>query len=1512
MERNFRTQVRNYLSSRKKRKIGHKVMFCLASVVVFSTVYALILPAITLSNELLCGKEAHVHTEACWSMAEALPQPELVCDYMRTSVVIIHSHNQYCCDNNGKLICRLPEVEAHVHTADCYMEHRTLICGESQDLGHEHTSSCYTYVRGDLLCGEGEGGSSHTHTDDCYTVHENRVLSCEVPEEPGHVHDESCYEETEREVLTCGQTESEDVVDEETGEVLEYGHTHDSSCYETETERRLACEKTEDGGHTHTDSCYEIETVRELTCGKTEGEGHTHNDECYEWEQALSCHEEEHAGGHIHTDECYEVEEILICSKEETIPHTHTVEECYVLVEKENENEEDEYVLVCEKPEVLSHVHTSSCVYVPETTVEETVPTLICGKEEHEHTEACYMEVYPEDTVQYYCGLAEHWHTEECYFESGELRCTLTEHQHNELCTMKELWQDNDEVEEIEGITLDNDFQCQTEDGYFLVSFHIKGYAPLLPGGETAVPPEEGEDFGSLPGETNAPEEMGEPEEAEDGSGFVPPSQAPAAAPVEKPSASRPAAAKPPASAGPNPTVQPERTPETPTPSEPEQELDPVQPEEPTISAIEPDTEPVKQEEPVVEPITPEPSEPVLSREEQILNSGLAPYSLRMDAQKRVRQLLPDDDGLLEAETGFDLSEVQITLIEEEPDLASETDETEENAEAELIPERKLSFTASLNGQELDLSACEVTVKVSLSEELLSALITRESAIQTLENTDGAQQDAADEDEAAVEQILRVRAKTPDGQTTYETETVVDEANPASEEIPVESEGSVSVTLLDSVYPSYSVEYYAYIKRPVEVAAGTGSSLPFIDTTGKNLPQNTNVQTTKYMSIEAAGSGFKIAFEEKLTQLYSTAEKQIFVPNANLKASDLDAVNRSENGIPNTNQMKHYNVYELWVREPDAVDCSDESPEWTRYTTDENKRNTPGYVYVADLDTLAFTNTDPRNDTSLENPETTITIKKGSVLRMVYRPIAAENVHENDVAFYDYNISDGYIYKSATINAANQAQNGTQTSDQKVYLNTNQQGINNSSNYADNKNAKFAFGNSNTDMGLGDETWSGNKLNMTNKAVTGSEDGSGKGCTFGLVERYNGIDPATGNVKFVGSVNAPENLFGSGSAIGKTAYEGDLYFRREGDTYTLVSAENYAGTLSNLDTFSHPTSEAGKEYTTIWTNNFWPMDNGNEAGKDALSGRGTNVYHVGASGNAAGYPPSDDGQMHNNYFGMRFAVQFRVPKDYIGPLEYFFYGDDDMWVYLVDSAGNSQLVCDIGGVHSSVGEYVNLWDYIGQDSSNRETKDYQLVFFYTERGASGSTCWMQYTLPNIANVPVNITVPNDQTLKVEKLVESSQEADLEREYSFTITLKGSGGMTYQGSIFDANDNEIEGKEFLVSGNGEADFQLKTGQYMKLLNFPGDIGYEIRENTEGLANCHVSILVKDSLGNKVIEGDTLKDIGTDKVVTFTNAFYFELPSTGGRGIPWHTLGGGLLLVAGCLWYRKKPVREGAAD
>lgn len=88
MQRNWGTEYfKKVLKDKNRIKRWRKMMLCLSCVVVFWTVYALILPAITLeskkcnieehthnaecyseSQELICGKEEHVHTSECTSI----------------------------------------------------------------------------------------------------------------------------------------------------------------------------------------------------------------------------------------------------------------------------------------------------------------------------------------------------------------------------------------------------------------------------------------------------------------------------------------------------------------------------------------------------------------------------------------------------------------------------------------------------------------------------------------------------------------------------------------------------------------------------------------------------------------------------------------------------------------------------------------------------------------------------------------------------------------------------------------------------------------------------------------------------------------------------------------------------------------------------------------------------------------------------------------------------------------------------------------------------------------------------------------------------------------------------------------------------------------------------------------------------------------------------------------------------------------------------------------------------
>lgn len=169
-------QAAKFKLQNRKHKRWQKAVSILACIVVFCTVYALILPALTAEGTPHCGIEEHTHTDECYE---------------------------------NRLICGKEEGEgAHTHTDECYTQEQTLICGLEEGEGaHTHTEECYD-EDGNLICGleENEG---HQHTEECYQT--ENILTCELEESEGHQHTAECYEQ----VLACGKEE----------------HTHSLACY---------------------------------------------------------------------------------------------------------------------------------------------------------------------------------------------------------------------------------------------------------------------------------------------------------------------------------------------------------------------------------------------------------------------------------------------------------------------------------------------------------------------------------------------------------------------------------------------------------------------------------------------------------------------------------------------------------------------------------------------------------------------------------------------------------------------------------------------------------------------------------------------------------------------------------------------------------------------------------------------------------------------------------------------------------------------------------------------------------------------------------------------------------------------------------------------------------------------------------------------------------------------------------------------------------------------------------
>lgn len=331
-----------YTKAHQRKKRWYRVVTGLACVVVFCTVYALILPAITMEKGA-CEIPEHTHSEACYTQVTSAVRTESVCTIESLN---LHQHDDTCYDSEGNLTCGYADFVVHQHDSACYDENGNLWCPLPEIETHEHTGSCYAVP-------ETDAPEVHTHTDDCYTV-ERGELICKESTEPAHVHTDDCYTETS--ALVC-----------------EEDHEHTESCYETT--RELTCGDTEEPVHQHTDQCYE--QIKTLICELPTEPA----EEAEPAEPELICEEKEII---LHTHEpyespedpgCYDDDGNLICGKIQVLEHQHT-DACFETVEEPADTE----ALTCTLPEDEKHTHTALCYGTWELT---------CDMEEHTHTEEC-------------------------------------------------------------------------------------------------------------------------------------------------------------------------------------------------------------------------------------------------------------------------------------------------------------------------------------------------------------------------------------------------------------------------------------------------------------------------------------------------------------------------------------------------------------------------------------------------------------------------------------------------------------------------------------------------------------------------------------------------------------------------------------------------------------------------------------------------------------------------------------------------------------------------------------------------------------------------------------------------------------------------------------------------------------------------------------------------------------------------------------------------------------------
>ncbi len=1470
--------------------------------------------------------EEHIHTEECFKTVELTPEEIAAINGGAT----LHVHTDECYDEEGNLICG-HEV-THLHQLECYDEDGNLICGFGGG-SHVHEESCYD-EEGNLICGYET--ATHPHTADCYDEAGNLICGYETA---SHVHEESCYDEEGN--LICGYETA--------------SHVHEENCYDEEG--NLIC-GYETAVHPHTPDCYD--EAGNLICGY-ETAVHVHTAECYDEEGNLICGYE--AEAHEHDVRCYDEGGNLICGYEDAKDHEHD-SNCY----DEGGN------LICGYEGVKNHEHDANCYDIK--------GNLVCGYEgveDHVHTEACYdekgnlicgyevLEVYDSRKIyenDKYIVVVKYNNDANIPEEAELIAEEITpdsdqEHYGNRETEYREMLKDETasmrallkigfylEGEEIEPETpVAVSIQFIDEDGLaegkpITVIHFAEGGTEKLDGSDAK---DNSTSFKMMSfseiaiGYGSEEEDNMEPVKVRVSKTYE----------YEDPMFQATFHVE-------GDVVMPDGLPGAEDGGIQEENMfsQESQDELSDHSEVGGDDE-IRSDEEVA------PEDNIISEQEEETDS----IEGTEEADDKTEENMPNDTSVITEEQLPGMIEFIVEPLREDADEYKAAEVVYGDGSEEVFLNRVLSYYLAYEGVKLDLTDCSVTMEVTPTQALVdyaeettteetvegekvrdevtlsiidfvSDADTQEDAAGNTEEqaktTDSEPMDDADSDAVGEPDAVESEpaddtgadaadADGPEATETTLTAEILDAIPVTSSamsqpmKIVLHAEGtenSVGANATSQANPSFTVEFYAELDvlapqppddketiRVIDTSKKNSEGGLLSDGTGGNLPTNAGAanKSIPRRNIKVDKDDGTVVTQKELTEIYSSGLYE-YITSPGLVYFNKIAKN------------KNYILKEICVQRAN-------SEKWETYSC-ENGRE------------WHFTN---KPKTQTDDPKNFILITEGAKIRLVHT--VQEETVRNGVNFYDYDISDGNLYLSSSDPQSDPKTSGltkvdrtkdkstTHNSGSQVwYMYTNKQGINSM------PGQTFGFGNSEGTMRTSLGNLSGNKATEDHILY-------GK-ATFGLVTGMK-----DGKLEYASGVKAP-NLFNEGAAPGKTPYAGDLVFSQKGDTYTLTGAEvkeqgEITSSVYGLDKFNRqlyswaPSSSPNFQQYYFAGNDFYPLDNVSSAGTPGhdLKFGAQNVkllknfggYFIDGRGWAENAPASDDGQNHNHYFGMHYTVEFDLVKDYVGPLEYLFYGDDDMWVFLDGGGYSGKLICDIGGVHSSVGEYINLWDYIEKGSEGH----YKLTFYYTERGASGSTCWMQFTLPSVSFAT---TEQDTGELRIEKKVTGTVTNE---EFGFEIKFKDSAGNDlmndYSYTKFDSANGVVE-NDILIWNNSK--FTLKAGEYIVVKFLPDGSKYTITEvgpvtvkptgpgeGTEwledptkpGYNNPYVpETSGGTSAGLGTVTGDISKD---NKVqIEYNNVLKFALPETGGPGTEVYTVAGALLILLGAGFVYKKKFRE----
>lgn len=385
-------------------------------------------------------------------------------------------------------------------------------------------------------------------------------------------------------------------------------------------------------------------------------------------------------------------------------------------------------------------------------------------------------------------------------------------------------------------------------------------------------------------------------------------------------------------------------------------------------------------------------------------------------------------------------------------------------------------------------------------------------------------------------------------------------------------------------------------------------------------------------------------------------------------------------------ETTHFSTYVIVGNKRDdkikvTIEHYDETTGEKIYADDVDKELSVGQKF----DCKKATNWDITRVDVVKN-ETTTTVNEGDIelaqdatVKVYYTPTTG--TFAGAPTFYDYTVKAG---EETTGSWWNQT--------------TKYYSINQTSNYSGSGN-KLSMGETGQNYDVYQYTWRQdghevNKWTESDAVITGL---------------LKGLDNS-GNVVFnclePGFFKATDLLAGSSkdNYLRKVYTDYNLNFERIGDTYTLTGVTDGNGTNVTNQYTLDKTKKSGED--------FFPLDTVASSYEKSNTKKTDNRL-------------TDDGKIHNYYFGMRYDIQFNL-GGYVGPLSYTFTGDDDMWVVMDGGKDNQQIIIDLGGIHNAATKTVNLWKYLKKGDTSTHT----LTVLYMERGAGASNCYMNFTLPN--------------------------------------------------------------------------------------------------------------------------------------------------------------------------------------